>query len=60
MPITPSSVHIPSAMGGLSIRGRGKKWVNLDMSDVDTYAKDKGMSFVDAYKQLVSNLYNKE
>ena len=57
---TLSSVHIPSAMNNLSIRSRGKKWKNLAMTDVDKYAKEKGLSFVDAYKQLVSDLYNKE
>lgn len=56
--LTPSSVHIPAAMGGLSIRGTDKKWKNLIISDIITYAKLKGISFVEAYKQVVSSIYS--
>lgn len=55
--LTVGSVHIPEAMNSISIRGRGKKWKNLSISYIDKYAKDKGVSFTTAYKQLISNLY---
>ena len=58
MPITPGSVHVPSAMNNLSIRGRGKKWQNLSISDIMDYSKDKSISFVEAYRLLTSTLYS--
>ena len=58
--LTVGSVHVPSAMNTISIRGRGKKWKALSMSDVYNYSNSKSISFVDAYKEMCSNLYSNE
>ena len=55
--ITPSSVHEPTAMGSLSIRGRGKKENHISMREIEDFAKIKGVTFVRAYRYLTSKLY---
>lgn len=57
---TVQSVHIPSAMNTISIRGRGKKWKDLSILDVSEYAKLKGISFVSAYRTLSSDKFKEE
>ena len=58
--ITTGSVHSPAAMGSLSIRGRGKKWKNLSISKVNEFARNKGITFVEAYRVLTSKIYKGE
>lgn len=55
-----SSVHVPSAMNGLSIRGRGKKWKQLSISDVQDFAIKKSITFVQAYTEMCSKLLKNE
>ena len=55
--MTVGSVHVPSAMGGLSVRGRGKKWKFISRYQIEEFACKKGISFVQAYRHLTSEAY---
>ena len=52
-----SSVHIPSAMNTISIRGHGKKWRNLSVDEIMNYAQKHKCSFVCAHNILMNKAF---
>lgn len=59
MPLTVSSVHIPSAMKDLSVRGWGKKKYDM-LKQIQEYACKHKVSFTKAYSELASELCKRD
>lgn len=54
---TVQSVHVPGVMDSISVVGR-KSQVRkcLSINDIHSYANDKGISFISAYRILASSM----
>jgi len=53
------SVHIPSGMNTISVRGWGRKEKKYTIEDITTYAKKKGVAFTEAYYTLLETAFSK-
>lgn len=54
---TVQSVHQPGALGTISIRGWGRKEKKYTIDDINIYAKEKGLTFTEAYYTLLEEAF---